>query len=160
MLRQPRKLIWVRATQEAPLYFLHLLGFDNIPLTTDAIAEAASVDMVLVFDTSESMASDTLADLCEPFVTAGENCPFVDNYDAGCNATNTCQPLLQAKDAANALIGNLYDGYDRVGIVTFDTQAQIRLTWVKMTRWTRKPTWRKHPTRSTPSRCTTTRRTR
>ena len=127
LLRQPRKLIWVRATQEAPLYFLHLLGFDNIPLTTDAIAEAASVDMVLVFDTSESMASDTLADLCEPFVTAGENCPFVDNYDAGCNATNTCQPLLQAKDAANALIGNLYDGYDRVGIVTFDTQAQIRL---------------------------------
>ncbi len=95
----------MRATQEAPLYFLHMLGFDNIPLTTDAIAEAASVDMVLVFDTSESMASDTLATLCEPFVTAGENCPFVDNYDAACNATNSCQPLLQAKDAANALLG-------------------------------------------------------
>ena len=39
---------------------------------------------------------------------------------------NSCQPLLQAKDAANALLGHLYDGYDRVGIVTFDSQAVTR----------------------------------
>jgi len=126
LYKQPRKLIWVRATQEAPLYFLHLLGFANIPLTTDSIAEAASVDMVLVFDTSESMASDTLATLCAPFVAANQNCPFVDNYNAACNADNSCQPLLQAKEAAKALLGHLYDGYDRVGIVTFDSQANIR----------------------------------
>ena len=126
LLRQPRKLVWVKATQDAPLYFLHMLGFSNIPLTTDAIAEAASVDMVLVFDTSESMASDTIGALCAPFVAANQNCPYVDNYDASCNTTNTCQPLLQAKDAANALLGHLYDGYDRVGIVTFDSQANTR----------------------------------
>ena len=126
LLKQPRKLVWVKATLDAPLYFLHMLGFSNIPLQTDAIAEAASVDMVLVFDTSESMASDTLGSLCASYVAAGENCPYVDNYDASCNATNSCQPLLQAKDAANALLGHLYDGYDRVGIVTFDSQAVTR----------------------------------
>jgi hypothetical protein len=109
--KQARKLIWVRATQQAPLYFLHMLGFSNIPLTTDSIAEAASVDMVLVFDTSESMGKDTGGYVANDF-------------DPGpCNTANNCQPLKQAKDAAKALIGNLYDGYDRVAIVTFDTQG-------------------------------------
>ena len=113
--RQARKLIWVRATQEAPLYFLHLLGFDNIPLTTDAIAEAASVDMVLVFDTSESMGINS------PGYVFGS-----DFNPAPCNAADDCEPLKQAKEAAQALIGNLYDGYDRVWVVTFDTQADVR----------------------------------
>lgn len=128
--QQARKLVWIDATQEAPLYFLHLLGFSEIDLTTDAIAEAASVDLVLVFDISESMASDTLAALCQPFWDAGGACPYVDNYDpnnlgspAGCNTDDSCQPLLQAKDAAKALLDNLYSGYDQVSIVTFDTQA-------------------------------------
>lgn len=128
--QQARKLVWIDATQEAPLYFLHLLGFSEIALTTDAIAEAASVDLVLVFDISESMASDTLAALCQPFWDGGAACPYVDNYDpnnlgspAGCNTDDSCQPLLQAKNAAKALLDNLYSGYDQVAIVTFDTQA-------------------------------------
>lgn len=109
--KQARKLVWVQATQEAPLYFLHMLGFSNIPLTTESIAEAASVDMVIVFDLSESMGKDTPGYVNDDF------------NPAGCNASNTCQPLRQAKDAAKALIQHMYSGYDRVGIVTFDVKA-------------------------------------
>jgi hypothetical protein len=143
-IRQQKKLVYIKATQEAPLYFLHLLGFSNIPITTESIAEAASVDLVLVFDTSESMASDKLDSLCAPYVAHNKNCPYVDNYDPndpgidnedpdhpkliGCNLDNTCEPLKQAKDAAKALLSHLYDGYDRVGIVTFDSEANIRFT--------------------------------
>jgi hypothetical protein len=119
--KQARKLIWVRATQEAPLYFLHMLGFSNIPLTTDAVSEAASVDLVLVFDTSESMGYQTPSydgsDLNPDSPSGGAN---------GCNLDNSCQPLLDAKLAAKQLIGNLYDGYDRVWIVTFDTEGVVR----------------------------------
>jgi Putative Flp pilus-assembly TadE/G-like len=113
--RQARKLIWVQATQEAPLYFLHMLGFSNIPLTTESIAEAASVDMLIVFDTSESMGKDS-----------PDYVPGADYNPATCNFNNDCLPLKEAKDAAIALIGNLYDGYDRVGIVTFDVQGDVR----------------------------------
>jgi hypothetical protein len=144
----PRKLVFVEAVQRTPLYFLNLIGFHSLTLTTNAIAEAAPVDLVIVLDLSESMASDTIASICQPFWNAGANCPVVDNYDPdgqnaavfdssnpptyvgsgtipGCNTNNTCQPLLQAKEAAKALIDRLYDGYDQVSIVTFDSQAVV-----------------------------------
>jgi|WetSurMetagenome_2_1015567.scaffolds.fasta_scaffold24796_4 hypothetical protein len=113
--KQARKLIWVRATQAAPLYFLHMLGFSNIPLTTESIAEAASVDMVIVIDTSESMGKDTSGYIASDF------------DPSTCNSANDCQPLKQAKDAAKELIGNLYDGYDRVAVVTFDVNSDETL---------------------------------
>jgi hypothetical protein len=131
--QSPRKLVWVEAELQAPLYFLHLLGFASVPLHTNAIAEAAPVDVVVVLDISESMASTTLGTLCAPY---GGDCPFVDNYDpndgsVGCNPTvtypnGTCQPLLDAKIAINGLIDNMYNGYDRIAIVTFDQVAQVK----------------------------------
>ncbi|GEM_PF-632563 len=121
----PRKLVWIDATMNAPLYFLHMVGFQTVPLTTNAIAEAAPIDLVIVLDVSESMGNDTLADLCAGL----SNCPYIGNFDPngggadGCNLTNSCQPLRDAKDAAKRLIASLYDGYDRVAIVTFDSIA-------------------------------------
>lgn len=113
--QSPRKLIWIEARQRAPLYFLGLLGFGPVQLSTSATAEAAPVDLVIVLDVSESMASETMGYVPDNF----------DPNGSGCNATNSCYPLRQAKDAANALIDTLYDGYDQVGVVTFDSAARV-----------------------------------
>ncbi|MEA4909522.1 MAG: pilus assembly protein TadG-related protein [Anaerolineaceae bacterium] len=114
----PRKLIWVDADLEAPLYFLHMLGFENINLNTNAIAEAAPVDVVIVIDISESMALRTTSPTT---YLSGDYNP--NDPTTGCNTFDTCMPLKQAKTAATALINTLYEGYDRVAVVTFDTQA-------------------------------------
>jgi hypothetical protein len=103
----------VQATQESPVFFLHLFGVESVPFTTSAVGEAATVDLVLVFDTSESMGVDTTG-------------YYPHDFDpAGCNSSNTCQPLRDAKDAAKELIKLLFDGYDQVGIVTFDYNAEV-----------------------------------
>lgn len=108
----PRKLVWIDARQEAPLYFLFLLGFKSVPLRAQAIAEAAPIDLVIVIDTSESMASET----------AGYGTGAFD--PSTCNAADTCEPLHSAKVAAKALIDTLYDTYDHVGIVHYDVTAK------------------------------------
>jgi len=107
-----RKLAWIQATQNSPVYFLQLFGVTDIPITTHSVGEAASIDVVLVIDTSESMASSTV----------GYNA----NFDpSGCNAANSCQPLRDAKIAAKAMIDKLFDGYDRIAVVTFDFSSTI-----------------------------------
>jgi Putative Flp pilus-assembly TadE/G-like len=110
----PRKLAWVQATEAVPVYFLRLFGVESINMTTSAVGEAATVDLVLVFDTSESMGKDT---------------PGYDpnNFDPGtCNSLNNCMPLYQAKTAAKSMVSKLFEGYDQVAIVTFDTKANTR----------------------------------
>jgi hypothetical protein len=105
-----RKLVWINATLEAPLYFLSLLGFSNVPLQSHAVAEAAPIDLVIVIDTSESMAD----------ATPGYSTP----YDpTTCNAANTCEPLAKAKVAAKGLIDTMYDGYDRVAVIGYDVSV-------------------------------------
>jgi hypothetical protein len=105
----PRKLAWVQATQNIPVYFLSLFGIESIPLTTHSIGEAATVDLVIVIDTSESMGNQTTG------YGAGTN------FDpSACNANNTCQPLKDAKDAAKDLVDSLFEGYDHVAVVPFN----------------------------------------
>ena len=107
-----RKLAWVQASQNSPVYFLQLFGVTDVPITTHSVGEAASLDVVLVIDTSESMGSET----------AGYDANF---NPAACNAANNCQPLRQAKDAAKGMIDKLFDGYDRIAIVTYDFSYTI-----------------------------------
>jgi len=107
-----RKLAWIQATQNSPVYFLQLFGIRDIPITTHSIGEAASLDVVVVLDISESMASETPG--------------FSVDFDpTACNAADNCQPLRKAKDAAIAMIDKFFDGYDRIAIVTYDVQAVI-----------------------------------
>ena len=80
-----RKLVWIDATQKAPLYFLSLMGFQPVPLRAHAIAEAAPIDLVIVIDTSESMASETSG------YASGQFDP------AACNTADDCEPLHSAK---------------------------------------------------------------
>jgi hypothetical protein len=107
-----RKLVWIDATQSAPVYFLSLIGFPPVPLRANAIAEAAPIDLVIVIDTSESMASETSG-----FVSGNFN-------PSTCNSSNNCEPMHAAKVAAKDLIDTLYDGYDHVAIVNFDVMAK------------------------------------
>jgi hypothetical protein len=121
-----RKLVYVSATQKAPLYFLSLLGFQWARLSTNSVSEAASVDLVLVFDVSGSMSVNNYTNLDN--ATDGK---YINAYNpnetaqyTGCNVDSSCQPLQDAKNAAQALLSHLFKGYDQVAIVTFDSKAQ------------------------------------
>lgn len=108
-----RKLAYIEATQIVPVYFLQIFGVQSFPLHASAVGETAALDLVLVFDTSESMGIHTTG--YDP-----------NNFNpTSCNTNNDCQPLKQAKDAAKNLIANLFDGYDRIAVVTFDYQAHL-----------------------------------
>ena len=111
-----RKLVYVKADEASPTYFLGLFGIYSVPITTNSVSEAASVDLVVVIDTSLSMGRDT------PGYGTGYN----PNSATGCNTLNLCEPLNGAKNAAASLINTLYSGYDQVSIVTFDTVAVLR----------------------------------
>ncbi len=111
-----KKLIYVRAFENSPTYFVSLIGIHTIAISTTAVAEAAPVDLVIVLDTSESMGRDTTG------FNPGDFNP------AACNTANNCQPLHDAKEAAKYLINSLYKGYDRAAVVTFDSQAHTRFS--------------------------------
>lgn len=106
---EPRKLAWVQATQDAPFYFMSLFGFYTIPITTSAVGEAATVDLVIVIDASQSMAEET----------TGDKDPDV------CNPAGTCQPMEDAKTAAKALVDEMIEGNDWVAVISYDFTAHI-----------------------------------
>ena len=54
----PRKLVRVRSKATIGLAFLPVLGIKSVPITAEATSETASLDLVLVIDTSESMTFD------------------------------------------------------------------------------------------------------
>ena len=87
----PRKLIYVGANMDAPLYFLHLLGFNTINLTTYSISEAAPIDVVIVLDVSESMGVDTTSP------TAYTGSGYNPNGASGCNPVPVGQVGLQPR---------------------------------------------------------------
>jgi len=54
----PRKLVRVTGTVTAYFAFMPVVGIHSFPLWANAISEAASIDIVLTIDTSESMTYD------------------------------------------------------------------------------------------------------
>lgn len=109
-----KKLVRVTASKFVDFGFLPVIGIDGTTITTDSISEAASVDVVLVIDASESMAYETDGN---PAFGPGDN-------PAACNLTQTCEPFESIKSVARDFINTLYFPYDRVAIVTFDRNAQ------------------------------------
>jgi len=107
----PRKLVRVRATSTMQLAFLPVIGIHETTISATAVSEAASMDVVLVIDTSESMTYR--ADPDDPMRDPSQ-----------CNAVNSCHPFEEVKDAAIAFVEQLYFPYDRVAIVTFDNGAR------------------------------------
>lgn len=110
----PRKLVRVTATRHVEFGFLSVIGIKETNLTATSIGEAASVDLVLVMDTSASMANETagLPNVVDP----GDD-------PALCNVSFTCQPLESIKAVAADFIETLYFPYDRVAIIASTSQT-------------------------------------
>jgi len=118
----PRKMVWVQARLATPFYFLSLLGFSSFDLQSSAIAEAAPVDVVILLDVSESMGVSTPGYVVNDF-DPNSGATLCNPDPAKPTDQGTCRPLLEAKQAASALLDSLYDGYDRIALVTFDQVA-------------------------------------
>jgi hypothetical protein len=102
-----RKIVRVKAELPVELAFLPVIGVRTVTIKAEAWSEAASVDLVLVLDTSESMANDS-----------GTGFP-------ACNASNSCYPFEDVRKAARAFVGKMYYPYDRVAVVTFDVVPHV-----------------------------------
>ena len=109
-----RKLVAVTASSQVPTFFMSVLGFNSFPISAEAESEAATIDVILVIDVSESMTEGAPA-----FTTLRD--PWL------CSELNTCQPFEQVKSAAREFVDQLFFPYDRVGIVTFDRYPQTFL---------------------------------
>jgi hypothetical protein len=108
----PRKLIRVTVTERVPLFFLSVVGLHEIPIKVSSIAEAASIDLVLLIDNSPSMALGNSGQEVDP---------------TACNPSNTCAPFNAVKTAAKTLVDTLYASYDRVAIVTYSRYPKVEL---------------------------------
>jgi len=141
-----RKYVRVTASATVPMTFIAIVGIQEVTISAKATAEAASVDVVLVIDISESMTSDagTLYDNVDNdgdgvaddgrFHFEGSTLVYdippvgvEDNYlrdPAHCNPTHTCQPFEKVRAAANAFVDRILDlngedETDRLAVVIF-----------------------------------------
>jgi hypothetical protein len=115
-----RKLVEVTATSNVRFGFLRVLGFDSATLSATSVGEAATVDLVLIIDTSSSMAYETGVET---------NCPVTcyddeaDDDPSACNIADNCQPMRAVKDVALDFIETLYFPYDRVAVIAMTSQT-------------------------------------
>jgi hypothetical protein len=118
-----RKLVEVRASADVDFGFLRVVGIQSARLTANSVGEAATIDLVLVMDTSGSMAYETYGDPDR----SDEGIPALGipgDDPSVCNALDNCQPMRQVKDIALDFVDSLiYFGYDRVSIVAMTGQT-------------------------------------
>lgn len=117
-----RKIIKVEAEFQVQLFFMRLIiGQDFVTLRADAQSEAAVLNLVLLLDTSESMAYDT----CPPSLSE----PAFFACLEACRAAGTCQPfdspnapaVPSVRWAAYQFVNALMrDRVDRVAVYHFD----------------------------------------
>lgn len=108
------KYVRVTATNTVPMTFLRVININQITLNSNAISEAASLDVVLVIDISESMAQKPNGDQADP---------------SQCNPTQTCQPFEKVRAAADTFVDRILDlppaqESDRIAIVYFSNGWQ------------------------------------
>ena len=108
-----RKFVRVQAQLPVNFAFLPIIGWSSVTIQANAISEAASVDIVLAIDTSESMAFDGGSE----FLRDPDNC----------NPLDDCHPFEEVRENAKLLVERTYFPYDRVGLVTFDREATLEL---------------------------------
>lgn len=113
----PKKTVRVTASKFVDFAFLPVIGMNGTTIKTSSMSEAASVDVVLVIDASESMAYETSGDPIR--LDPGDD-------PAACNLADNCQPFRAIKDIAIEFVDTLYFPYDRVAIITFDRVAHAQ----------------------------------
>lgn len=112
-----RKLVEVTAISDIAFGFLRVLGINSTEVRVTSIGEAATIDLVLIIDTSGSMAYETDS-ASDPFSAQAGDDPIQ------CNVDDDCQPLRAVKDIALDFVDSLiYFGYDRVSIIAGTGQA-------------------------------------
>lgn len=122
-----RKLVRVTASRHINFGFLRVIGINSTDITATSIGEAASVDLILVIDTSISMAAST------DYYNNGQSCTGLGDDNCAndintgddptiCNANNTCQPMASVKSIARTFAAKLFYPYDRVAIVSLTSQ--------------------------------------
>lgn len=113
-----RKLLRVHATRTVNLAFLRVIGIDTANISADSVGEAASIDLVLVIDTSSSMSYATGGDGNYPDSSLDD--PSVCNS----STSNPCEPMHSIKNVARDFVQGdfLFFPYDRVAIVTMTGQ--------------------------------------
>mgnify|MGYP003963924665 FL=1 len=112
-----RKLIRVRATKLVNFNFLPVIGIEGTTITTDAVGEAASVDIVLIIDASTSMADQT-----DP-ANGGKDFTICNHSVISNPYTDGCQPFETIKAYAKDFANQLLYPYDRVSVISFDRLA-------------------------------------
>jgi Flp pilus assembly protein TadG len=103
-----RKLVKVIATRHVRFGFLRVIGISETDITASSIGEAASIDLVMVIDTSASMAYATSGD---PNISEAGDDP------AACNLAGNCEPLESVKAVALQFLDTMFIPYDRVAII-------------------------------------------
>lgn len=110
-----RKLVEVTTRSNVEFAFLRVIGINSAEVTVTSVGEAATIDLVLLIDTSGSMAYATSGDPYES--DPGDN-------PVACNAADNCQPLRAVKTVAMDFVDSLiYYGYDRVAVVSMTGQV-------------------------------------
>jgi hypothetical protein len=126
-----KKLVRVKATTKVTFAFLGIIGIPSTQITADATSETASVDVVLVIDTSNSMTfgiQDEIKKGDAMWDPAVCNVATPTDPTAVANGfTGNCLPFLYVKEAAVDFIHHLYFPYDRLSIVTFDNIPTVQV---------------------------------
>jgi hypothetical protein len=114
-----RRLVKVDAQTTVRLAFLPVIGIRFITLHATATSEAASLDIVLAIDVSESMSFDA------PEYTASRDPSICNQADA--EGFSQCAPFADIQRAAYHFvtdkIADVSNVYDRVALIPFDRKA-------------------------------------
>jgi len=130
----PRKRVRVEAWLDVDLVFLPMLGFDQVRLFAQAESEAAVVNMVLLLDTSESMAYDTCPSSSAAYpITVPDHGTYNSFFDCleACSLYNPgtethadgegwCEPFESVRDAAVRFMDHMREGVDQAAVYHFD----------------------------------------
>jgi hypothetical protein len=153
-----RKFVRVEGEVVVHFAFLPIIGIYSFPIHADAVSETASVDLVLVVDTSSSMSWD----LCYDGIDNDEDgvvddCPSIanpgplpgENDQATCNANrfltddqpgddpgpppdgdreDDCHPFEEVRKASEALLSRMYFPYDRMAVVTYAELGGVQIS--------------------------------
>ncbi len=134
----PRKLVRITARRHVDFGFIRIVGINGTDIEATSVGEAASVDLVLVIDTSSSMAFDTNdyntivsgkkidddpADPTNPVALPGDN-PEVCNDHLPSGGAR-CEPLGDIIDVAVNFVQDqlLFYPYDRVALIASTSQT-------------------------------------
>lgn len=112
-----KKIVRATVRQNVQTFFVAIAGIQSFPIQAISLSEAATVDVLLTIDASESMTKGW------PGATRNGD----DADPSQCNIYNSCLPFLDVKKAAEKFLENLYFPYDRAGIVSFDKDATLIL---------------------------------